>query len=54
MESKPNQLQVTTIKQQANIIIERKQKVVDDMLRRFDLENKDENLQEQQDNPFDC
>jgi hypothetical protein len=52
---KPNQLQVTNKIAQANTIIERVRKVVNDMLRSFDLENENnhENLEEQQDNPFD-
>jgi hypothetical protein len=50
---KPNQLQVTTYHPQANAIIERVHKVVNDMLRSFDLENNHENLEEQEDNPFD-
>jgi hypothetical protein len=53
MELKPNQLQVTTYNPQANASIERVHKVVNDMLRSFDLENNHENLEEQQDNPFD-
>jgi hypothetical protein len=53
MALKPNQLQVTTINPQANAIIERVHKVVNDMLRSFDLENNDENLEEQDDNSFD-
>jgi hypothetical protein len=55
MASKPNQIQVTTINPQANAIIERVHKVVNDMLRSFDLEyeNNHENLEEQEDNPFD-
>jgi hypothetical protein len=36
---KPNQLQLTTINPQANAIIERVHKVINDMLRSFDLEN---------------
>jgi hypothetical protein len=47
MALKPNQLQVTTISAQANAIIEQVHKVVNDMLRSFDLENKYENLEEQ-------
>jgi hypothetical protein len=35
----PNQLQVTTYIIQANAIIERVHKVVNDMLKSFDLEN---------------
>jgi hypothetical protein len=54
MALKPNQLQVTTYHPQANAIIERLHKVVNDMLRSFDLENNHENLEEQEDNPFDC
>jgi hypothetical protein len=50
---KPNQLQVITINPQANAIIERVHKVVNDMLRSFELENNHENLEEQEDNPFD-
>jgi hypothetical protein len=53
MALKPNQLQVTTYHQQANAIIERLHKVVNDMLRSFDLENNHENLEEQEYNPFD-
>jgi hypothetical protein len=51
MALKPNQLQVTTYHPQANAIIERVHKVVNDMLRSFDMENNHENLEE--DNPFD-
>jgi hypothetical protein len=53
MALKPNQLQVTTNTTQANAIIERVNKVVNDMLRSFDLENNHEHLEEQEDNPFD-
>jgi hypothetical protein len=55
MALKPNQLQVPTIDAQAKAIIERVHKVVNDMLRSFDLENENnhENLEEQEDNPFD-
>jgi hypothetical protein len=53
MALKPNQLQVTTFIPQANAIIERVHKVVNDMLRSFDLENNHENLEHQEDNPFD-
>jgi hypothetical protein len=55
MAFKPNQLQVTTINPQENTIIERVHKVVNDMLRSFDLKSKNshENLEEQEDNPFD-
>jgi hypothetical protein len=53
MALKPNQLQVITINPQANAIIERVHKVVNDMLRSFELENNHENLEEQEDNPFD-
>jgi hypothetical protein len=55
MVLKPNQLQVTTYHAQANAIIERVHKVVNDMLRSFDLdmENNHENLEEKEDNPFD-
>jgi transposase InsO family protein len=38
---------------QANAIIERVHKVVNDMLRSFDLENNNENLEEHDDNAFD-
>jgi hypothetical protein len=41
------------INPQANAIIEQVDKVVNDMLRSFDLENNHENLEEQEDNPFD-
>jgi hypothetical protein len=53
--SKSRHLQVTAYHPQANAIIERVHKVVDDMLRSFDLENNDENrhLEEQEDNSFD-
>jgi hypothetical protein len=50
---KPNQLLLTTYQSQANAIIERVNKVVNDMLRSFDLENNHDNLEEQEDNPFD-
>jgi hypothetical protein len=53
MAFNPNQLQVTTSRPQANTIFERVHKVVNDMLRSFDLENNQENLEEQEDNPFD-
>jgi hypothetical protein len=55
MALKPNQLQVTTCIPQANAFIDRVQKVVNDMLRSFDLENENnhENIEEQEDNPFD-
>jgi hypothetical protein len=52
MALKPNQLQVTTINPQANSIIERVYKVINDMLRSFDFQNNHENLDEQEDNPF--
>jgi transposase InsO family protein len=38
---------------QANAIIEQVHKIVNDILRSFDLENNHENLKEQEDNPFD-
>jgi nitrogenase subunit NifH len=50
---KPNQLQATTYHPQANAIIERVRKVVNDMLRSFELEINHENIDEQEDNPFD-
>jgi hypothetical protein len=53
MALKPNQLQVTTYHPQANAIIERVHKVVNDILRSFDLENNHENLEEQEDDPYD-
>jgi hypothetical protein len=55
MALKPNQLQVTTNRPQANAIIERVHKGVNDMLRSFDLENENnhENLEELEYNPFD-
>jgi hypothetical protein len=53
MALKPNQLQVTTSITQANAIIERVHKIVNYMLRSFDLKNNHENLEEQKDNPFD-
>jgi hypothetical protein len=48
MELKSKQLQVTTYHPQANAIIEREHKVVNDMLRSFDSENNHDNLVEQQ------
>jgi hypothetical protein len=55
MALKPNQLQVTIYHPQANAIIERVHKVLNDMLRSFDLENENnhENLEHQEDNQFD-
>jgi hypothetical protein len=53
MALKPNQLQVTTYHPQANTIIERVHKVVNDILRSFDLENNHENLEIKEDNPID-
>jgi hypothetical protein len=53
MPLKPNQLQVTTSRPQANAIIERVHKVVNHMLRSFDLENNHENLEELEDDTFD-
>jgi hypothetical protein len=53
MALKANQLQVTTISIQANAVIERVHKVVNDMLRSFNLENNNENLEQQKENPFD-
>jgi hypothetical protein len=53
MALKPSQLQVTTYHPQANAIIERVHKVVNDMLRSFDLEKNHENLEDQEDNQFD-
>jgi hypothetical protein len=53
MALNPNQLQVTTQHRQANAIIERVHKLVNDILRSFDLENNHEILKEQEDNPFD-
>jgi hypothetical protein len=55
MALKPNQLQFTTYHPQANAIIERVHKVVNDMLRSFDLENENnhKNLETQEDNLFD-
>jgi hypothetical protein len=50
---KPNQLQVTTYHPQANSTIERIHKVVNVMLRSFDLENNHENQEGKEDNPFD-
>jgi hypothetical protein len=52
MALKPNQIQFTIYHPQANAIIEQVHKVVDDMLTSFDLENNQENLEEQEDNPF--
>jgi hypothetical protein len=52
MVLKPNQLQVTTTDTQANVIIERVRKVVNYILRSFELENNHENLKE--DYQFGC
>jgi hypothetical protein len=38
---------------QANAIIEQVHKNINDMIRTFDLENNHENLEQQEDNPFD-
>jgi hypothetical protein len=46
MALKPKQSQVTNNIRQAKVIIERVHKVVNDMLRSFDLENNHENLEE--------
>jgi hypothetical protein len=48
MELTPKQLQVTSINPQANAIIERVHKVVNDMIRSSDLENENnhENLEQ--------
>jgi hypothetical protein len=53
MALKPNQLKVTTYHPQANAILERVHKDVNDMLRSFDLENNHENLEQQEINPFE-
>jgi hypothetical protein len=53
MALNPNQIQVTTIYAEANAIIERVHKVVNDMIRSFDLGNNHENLEEQEDDPYD-
>jgi hypothetical protein len=45
MTLKPNQVQVTTNRQQVYAIIERVHKVVNDILRSFDLENNHENIE---------
>jgi hypothetical protein len=47
MALKLNQLQVTTNLTQANAIIEQVHKVVNEMLRSFDLENNHENIEDQ-------
>jgi hypothetical protein len=54
MALKPNQLQLTTNITQPNAIIERVHKVVNDMLRSFNLENENyyKNLEQQENNPF--
>jgi hypothetical protein len=52
MALKPNQLQVITSSPQSNAIIERVHKVVNDMIRSFDLENNHENIETLEDNPF--
>jgi hypothetical protein len=43
----------TSCNPQANAIIERVHKVINDMLTSFELEINHENLEEQEDNPFD-
>jgi hypothetical protein len=53
MALNPNQLQITTIHTQTNAIIERVHKVVNDILRSFDMENNHENQEAQEDNPFE-
>jgi hypothetical protein len=53
MALKPNQLQVIPTNPQSNTIIVQGHQGVNDMLRSFDLENNHENLEEQEDNPFD-
>jgi hypothetical protein len=53
MALKSNQLQVKTINQQANAVIERVHKVINNMLRSFAFEKNHENLEEQDDNPYD-
>jgi hypothetical protein len=53
MALKPNQLLVTTNHPQSNAIIEQVHKVVNDMLRSFELTKNHESLEEQEDNPFD-
>jgi hypothetical protein len=45
MVLKPNQLQVTIQHPQVNAIIERVHKVVNDMIRSFDMENNHENIE---------
>jgi hypothetical protein len=50
---KPMQVQATTYHPHANAIIERLHKVVNGMLRSFDLEINHENLEGQEDNTFD-
>jgi hypothetical protein len=52
MALKPNQLQVT-VYHPANSIIERVHKFVTYMLRSFELEKNNENIEEQEDNTFD-
>jgi hypothetical protein len=49
----PNQLQYKTKHPQENAIIERGQKLVNDMLKLFDLENNHEILEGKDDNPID-
>jgi hypothetical protein len=50
-----NAKSTTSHNSQANLVIERVHKIVNDILRSFDLENENnhENLEEQEDNPFD-
>jgi hypothetical protein len=53
MAFNPNQLQVTTHKQMQSLSEYTMLWFVNDLLRSFDLENHHENLEEQEDNPFD-
>jgi hypothetical protein len=53
MALKANQLQVTKYYSPANALIKRVHKVINGMLRSFELENNHENLEEQYDNIFD-
>jgi hypothetical protein len=55
MALKSNQLHVTAKCPKVNVIIEQVYKVlvVNDMLRLCDLENNHENIEQQEDNPFD-
>jgi hypothetical protein len=53
MTLKPKPLKVTTQNQKAKVIIQQLHKFINNMIRSFDLEINYENLQNQEDIPFD-